>query len=35
LHRELIARDLDAAREVEIEIFYKGESIGRKRVEHA
>jgi GxxExxY protein len=33
VQRELIARDLDAAREVEIEIFYKGEVIGNKRVD--
>jgi GxxExxY protein len=33
LHRELAARDLDAAREVEIEIRYKGMRLGRKRVD--
>jgi GxxExxY protein len=33
LHRELAARDLDVAREVEIEICYKGMRLGRKRVD--
>jgi len=33
LHRELAARGVDAAREVEIEVHYKGERLGTKRVD--
>jgi len=33
LHRELAAAGLDATREVEIEVNYKGISLGKKRVD--
>ena len=33
LQKELAARDLDAAREVEIDVYYKGERLGQKRVD--
>jgi GxxExxY protein len=33
LHRELLARGLDAVREVEIDVLYKGEKLGTKRVD--
>jgi GxxExxY protein len=33
LQKELAARDLDAAREVEIDVYYKGERLGTKRVD--
>ena len=33
LHRELAARDLDVAREVDIEVWYKGERLGKKRID--
>lgn len=33
LHHEFLARDLDAVREVDIDIYYKGEKVGKKRVD--